>query len=244
MLTGFLAMTALFMSATPVLAVCRHGLALGLDVSSSVDRTEYEEQMNGLAEAFLDQDVQAVLLASSQTPVAVAVYEWGGSADQKLLLDWHLIETKHDILLLASVFQSKSVYTRTSLTAMGRAITYGANLLAAAPDCWQLTLDISADGKSNEGYGPVLAKSHPVYDLATINGLVVASENGASRDQTHAKISEMVSYFKSDVIHGPGSFVQVAKGYSDYSRAMRKKLLRELTISVSGVTTTRRAKGG
>ncbi len=230
-----LAVLAVLVAPVTAQTACRQALALGLDVSSSVDRKEYDQQMKGLAEAFLNRDVQEILLASPGTPVAVAVFEWGGHNDQKLLMDWQLIKGPADIQRVVDLFLNKKVFVRTSLTAMGRAITYGANLLTQSPECWQLTLDISADGKNNEGYGPLLAKLHPVYGQATVNGLIIGSPEGSGQDRTHARVTEMVNYFKLQVIHGPGSFVQVARGYEDYGAAMTEKLLRELQIAVSRV---------
>ncbi len=238
------AMLVLANVAQPAVAACRQALALGLDVSSSVDRAEYTQQMLGVASALLDTEVQQLLLSSPSAPVAIAVFEWGGRGDQKILLDWHLIEGPEDIQLVANVFLNKTVYTRTSLTALGQAIIFGANLLNRSPDCWQLTLDISADGKSNQGDAPLVAKMHPVFNNATINGLIIGSADGAGRDKTHARITEMVNYFKSQVIHGPGSFVQVAKGYGDYGVAMRQKLLRELQINVSEAAPVDQNEGG
>ena len=40
---------------------CRQSLVLGLDVSSSVDAREYRLQLDGLAEAILDPEVEDAL---------------------------------------------------------------------------------------------------------------------------------------------------------------------------------------
>ena len=42
------------------------------------------------------------------------------------------------------------------------------------------------------------------------------------------KIGELSSYFRAEVILGPGAFVRTAIGFSDYARAMKEKLLKEL----------------
>jgi hypothetical protein len=40
-----------------------------------------------------------------------------------------------------------------------------------------------------------------------------------------------VPYFKQEVIFGPGAFVEVAAGFEDFERAMKRKLLREINGS-------------
>ena len=44
----------------------------------------------------------------------------------------------------------------------------------------------------------------------------------------------MVEYFRGEVAHGPGAFVEVAQGYSDFRRAMTLKLFRELNDMIIG----------
>ena len=40
-------------------------------------------------------------------------------------------------------------------------------------------------------------------------------------------------YYRQNVIGGPGSFVETATDYSDFERAIRRKLLREIGPFVS-----------
>ena len=44
-------------------AACRQALAIGLDISGSVDEAEYRLQLDGLASALLNPDVQKAFLA-------------------------------------------------------------------------------------------------------------------------------------------------------------------------------------
>ncbi|MCW1950803.1 MAG: DUF1194 domain-containing protein, partial [Octadecabacter sp.] len=61
----FLVLTGLLLASSPVLSqtTCRQALALGLDVSGSVDVQEYRLQLDGLALALGDPEVTAALLA-------------------------------------------------------------------------------------------------------------------------------------------------------------------------------------
>ncbi|NNL18103.1 MAG: DUF1194 domain-containing protein, partial [Boseongicola sp.] len=73
---------------------------------------------------------------------------------------------------------------------------------------------------NNEGYEPFLAYRNFVFDGVQVNGLVIA---GARPDP--------VPYYKQHVIFGPGAFVEIAAGFEDYERAMKRKLLREINGS-------------
>jgi hypothetical protein len=56
-----------------------------------------------------------------------------------------------------------------------------------------------------------------------INGLPVVDPYGWDEFQN------LPDYFRGCVIGGPGAFVQVAEGYADFSRAIRRKLVLELS---------------
>jgi hypothetical protein len=90
-------------------------------------------------------------------------------------------------------------------------------MLRRAPPCDRRVIDVSGDGRGNDGFGPQAA--YRAFDFAgvTVNGLAIA---GAGED--------VVAYYRTQVAHGPHAFVEVAAGFEDYARAMRRKLLREI----------------
>jgi len=110
---------------------------------------------------------------------------------------------------------------------MGYALGFGANLLQRAPRCLHHTLDMAGDGQNNEGFPPAAAYAEFPFDGITVNGLVV---NGADYEAE----TQLIPYFENEVIRGPGSFVEIAQGFEDYERAMRRKLERELTQQFIG----------
>jgi hypothetical protein len=207
---------------------CRLALALALDVSSSVDAAEDRLQRGGLGAALTAPEVRAAFFASD-LPVALAVYEWSGRYNQDLLLDWTLIEKPADLLRAAqSVAQSTRRHDDFP-TAMGYALGYGARLLGAAPACLYQTLDMAGDGQNNEGFAPADAYSAFPFDGITVNGLVV---NGADYEAE----TGLIAYYQGQVIRGPGAFIEIAQGFEDYERAMRRKLERELSLPSVGMT--------
>lgn len=207
--------------ALPAYAQCRMALAFGLDVSSSVDGAEHAAQLAGLAGALRDPDVQRLILQGGD-PVALAVYEWSGRGHQVVLLPWTLITSPATLDGFAARLPAAQRSASGQPTALGAAMQFGAMLLDAGPVCATHVLDISADGDQNDGPRPRdVRRTLPVS--LVINALVIA---GAEHDR-------LAPYFQAEVIHGPGAFVEIAAGYDDYRRAMRKKLLRELTLAIS-----------
>lgn len=201
-------------------AQCRLALALALDVSSSVDASEDALQRGGLAAALIAPEVQAAFFAAP-APVALAAYEWSGRYNQQLIADWRLIETPADLALLSATIAGSRRSHNDFPTAMGHALGYGAGLLQRAPDCLFRTLDIAGDGQNNEGFGPAQAYAEFPFDGVTVNGLVV---NAADYE---AEIS-LIDFYRREVLHGPGAFLEIAQGFADYERAMRRKLEREV----------------
>lgn len=215
--------------ATAAQDVCRQALALGLDVSGSVDAREYRLQLAGLAEALGSTAVRAALLEQIETPVELLVYEWSGPQDQLLLLPWTRITSAQD--LDAAVAQLLAIERRaeaTPGTALGVAMMRGAQFLAQRSHCWRQTLDISGDGKSNLGPRPRAVKPRLATTGITINALVIGADDPAANDTRQSEIGELSAYFNAEVILGPDAFVEVALGFEGYAEAMERKLLREL----------------
>ena len=213
---------ALLSSAAPALADCRLALLLALDVSSSVDAQEDTLQRQGLAAALVAPEVQAAFFAADAV-VALAVFEWSGRYNQEIILDWTMIDSPEALRRAsAAVAGSRRSYNEFP-TAMGYALGFGAGMLSRGPACLRSTIDMAGDGENNEGFGPALAYAEFPFDEITVNGLVVAN---AADFQTEATLT---NFYAREVLHGPGAFLIVADGFGDYARAMRAKLVRELS---------------
>lgn len=208
-------------------ADCRQALALGLDVSGSVDAREYRLQMGGLAAALDSAEVRDKLMAMPSAPVRLMVYEWSGPSDQMIVVPW----TEIDAASLDGVIETLLQTLRRDAspgTALGVAMSEGARHLRQQSACWKRTLDLSGDGKSNLGPRPRDVKRQLEGDGITINGLVIGIDDPNIGDIRQSEIGELSSYFRAEVILGPDAFVQTAIGFADYERAMREKLIREL----------------
>ncbi|SPJ24866.1 DUF1194 domain-containing protein [Palleronia abyssalis] len=204
-------------------AQCRLALAVGIDISSSVDAEEDRLQRQGLARALGSDAVRRAALALSGEPVALAVFEWSGRWQQDLILDWTFLRTDADITAAADIIARSQRSYQDFPTAAGYALGYASGLLARAPVCLFRTLDLSGDGVNNDGFPPNLAYQNFDFDGVTVNGLPITGH-----DDT------VVTFYANDILHGPGAFYEVADGFDDFERAMRTKLEREMGVLTLG----------
>ena len=201
---------------------CRLALLLGMDVSASVDEAEYSLQINGLISALLSPEVQNGFL-NGPGPVAFAVYEWSGRFQQDMLVNWTMIRTQEDLVNVTEQIARATRQHADFPTALGYAIGFAAERFAEAPPCLFQTLDISGDGQNNDGFPPEAAYEHFALNGVTVNGLAIG---GASR--------EIELYYESEVIRGPGAFVEHALNHDHFEEVMRRKLERELRVMILG----------
>ncbi len=199
------------------IAECKLALALALDISASVDNAEYRLQIEGLADAIEHPAVIDAILAPQGDHISVAVYEWSGYTHQTPIIEWSTLDSPGTIAAFASRLRNHSRPQGFLATAIGKAVEFGGALLRSAPPCRRRVLDVSGDGVNNIGIDPQYFYRRGDLAGVIVNGLVI---RGATPDP--------LTYYRSEVIFGPGAFVIVANGYADYRRAMRVKLIREI----------------
>ena len=218
---GVAALVGATLWASAGVAECRQALALGLDVSGSVDAREYRLQLDGVAGALDDPAVRAAILSAPEAPVSLLVYEWSGPADQRVIAPWRSIRDAAALQELIDGLRQVERAAASPGTALGVAVAAGAAYLAQRPACLKHTLDISGDGISNLGPRPRDVKRQLAGRELTVNALVVEA---AEEDST------LTGYFMAEVITGPGAFALPAAGFDAYQSAMTNKLLRELAV--------------
>jgi len=206
-------------------ARCRLALALALDVSSSVDKDEYDLQRLGLAAALDAPEIRHAILSGAQGDVALAVYEWSGFFQHKLHLDWTMLRSGNDISRAALAIGSMARSHDDFPTSIGPALGYGATLLERAPACDRKVIDISGDGINNYGYGPAAAFRNFAFTNVTVNGLVILGSN-----------TDVAEYYARNVLHGRNAFLVVASGFDEFREAMTRKLFREINNVILGST--------
>jgi len=195
---------------------CELALAFALDVSASVDAREYQLQMEGMAAALADDAVAAAILAQPGG-VALAAYEWSGRRQHTVIQPWRLVASRAEIDAVAAALADHARVDVEYPTAIGYALGFGHGLMRRAPACRRKVIDLSGDGVGNEGFHPQSAYRAFDFTGITVNGLAIEGSD-----------AHVTGYYRSELAHGADAFVEVADGFEDFARAMRRKLLREL----------------
>jgi Ca-activated chloride channel family protein len=198
---------------------CDVALALTVDVSGSISPTEYELQMNGVADAMEDPQIAESLIAGN---IAITVVQWSGSGKQTVSIPWVVVDSAEELTALTTSIRSTERAWRHFSTAIGEALDFTGALFAEAPACGRNVIDVSGDGFSNEGGDVTESRSRLVAQGVVINGLAI--ENA---------VEGLTVYYGKEVIGGEGSFVLTATSYRDYPRAIRRKLINEVVKPAS-----------
>lgn len=201
---------------------CRLALQLGLDVSASVDASEYTLQLSGLASALTAPEVVGGFLGGPG-PVALSIFQWSGRFHQEVIVDWTLVTTEADLTAIAEALTRPQRRPEDLPTALGHALTFAADRFATAPACLFQTLDISGDGPNNDGFPPARAYAQGGFETVTVNGLAIGGASVGIDD-----------YYRDQLIHGPGAFVEYVTSYDDFTATMQRKLERELRVMILG----------
>jgi len=204
-------------------------LVLAVDVSRSIDEVEAELQRRGYVEAMTNDRVVDAVLAGEHRRIAVCYTEWAGTHYQMVVIDWTLIDGAGAAHRFAEKL-SEAPRTSQSWTAVGAALAFaGQRFEGSGFSSRRRVIDISGDGRTNDGPPAELVRDKLVAQGIVINGLPVMMNRtnfGRPPDLSLDK------YYEENVIGGAGAFVIVADDFEQFGRAVRTKLVRE----VSGLT--------
>lgn len=199
---------------------CEIALVLAMDVSGSVDAWEYRLQVDGLAAGLRDPEVRAALIRGQ---VALSVVQWSGLGQQVVSLPWRRMLSEAEVDRFAARVADMPRAFDHNKTAVGEAIAFAASQFDAVPDCRDRIIDVSGDGAENIGNTARVESRNAHRAGIVINGLAI--EGLTTRVQ--------ITSFYRDFVRTPDGFVETAQTHLDFARAMRRKLLRELTLPSS-----------
>jgi len=221
---------ALLVGADPGLAQGRQPvdleLVLAVDSSSSVSSSEFNLQMQGLAGAFRSPDVHGAIEAAGDLGIAVAMVQWSDNRKQTVAIDWRMVRDRDSAEAFAREIDNTPRYLIGGGTAIGGAVNFSAHQLRINSfQGRRKVIDVSGDGRTNQGSNPARARDDAVADGITINGLAILNEDGL-----------VDRHYLANVIGGTGSFVMNADDYSDFARAIVEKLIKEISgVPIAGL---------
>ena len=197
-------------------------LCLSMDVSASVDFDEFALMAGGTAAALRDPSVLAAATSGPRRAAALSLVLWSGVGAQDVALPWTRLDGPDSVAAIAEAIENAPRLPRPGATALGEGMAAGLALLGAFPgDAARYVMDVSGDGRHNQGRAP-----GPVRDLAvqagiTINALAILNEE-----------PDLMEHYAEEVIGGPGSFAMSCADYPDFTDAILRKLRREFSGSL------------
>jgi hypothetical protein len=199
-------------------------LVLAVDTSGSVNYEEAHLQRQGIADAFKSEELHKVVGFGVYGKIAVAYLDWSNQFENTVVVDWRLIDGKEAAMQFAD--DVLAAPTRSGRrTSISSAIVSSLELFEQSPYAGtRRTIDVSGDGKNNYGLSLAPIREEAIAKGITINGLPIMLE-----DWGRNTFPDIDTYYANCVIGGRGAFAIVAKGFSDFSRAVRRKLIMEIS---------------
>ena len=202
-------------------------LVLAIDISRSIDEEEARLQREGYIAAFLSPQVHRAVASGRYGRIGVTYMEWAGTATQRVVVDWTLIDGP----AAAKAFVGRlhvSPYMSASWTSISGAIDFAMALFDVSPfNGGRRVIDISGDGRNNQGRPAADARDDAVRRGVTINGLPITTDRPnfgrpAERD--------LDLYYEKNVIGGPDAFLVVAESFQAFGQAIVSKLIKEIAL--------------
>jgi hypothetical protein len=194
-------------------------LCLAVDVSASVDFDEFGLMAGGYAAAFRDTEIGGLCAAGPRGAVAVAMLFWSGMTPRpELAVPWMRLDGPAAATGFAEAIDAAPRQPLPGATALGEGMAAGLALLARCPaEATRLVLDVSGDGRHNQGRPPGPVRDIGVAAGITLNALAVLNEE-----------PDLLEHYRAEVIGGPGNFAMACPDYAAFAGAIREKLWREI----------------
>lgn len=216
-------------------------LLLLVDVSGSVNSSEYNLMMQGYANAFRSTNLISAISSGYHGSIAVALAFWSGANDQSIGVNWMEISNTSSANDFASAIEA-TTRPFNGMTAVGSALSYGSTLfgdeVGGVDNGYQSlvqVIDISGDGEDNNTPPDTGDRAENVRNardqaiangVDMINGLPIGNAGG-----------DLNGYYANNVIAGAAgdtdAFIQPTATFSDVENSLSLKLTRE--IEAAGV---------
>ncbi|MFN0219318.1 MAG: DUF1194 domain-containing protein [Hyphomicrobium sp.] len=210
-------------------------LVVSVDVSNSVDAERYKLQMEGIASALEDPGVIDAIASGPNGGILFSMVTW---ADKPAIaLPWTRISNTQEALIVAQRVRK--------LPQQGGEFTCMTRMLRSANDkivpqipakALRIVIDVSGDGPDNcNAEEPVTkVRDELVANGVTVNGLPILVDAADSPapllpDAVEGQPHPLETWYRENVMGGPGSFVLPADGYGDFGRAIRQKFVTEVS---------------
>jgi hypothetical protein len=196
-------------------------LVLAVDVSGSVDDGRFVLQMEGIARAFEDVDVQRTILSGRHGALLVTLVNW--SHKPRIAVPWTIIASPADAVAFAGEVRGapRANADFTCMSLMMQVVADKVLPLMPVPADRKI-VDVSGDGRDN--CNPAIpvdtVRDELINADVTINGLPI-------REGKEAETIE--PWYEQHVVGGVAAFLLPAEGFKDFGRAIRQKFILEIS---------------
>lgn len=199
-------------------------LVLLADASGSIDADELLFQRQSYAVAITDPAVVAAIENTLYGSIAVTYVEW--ATNQAVVVDWTIIADMDSATRFAEALISppRQAFGRN---AIGSALLFGMESIESNNiSGFRRVIDFSGDTMANS-FGPPItqARDAVVANNITINALPILRDGRASA-------MGLPQLYQDNIIGGPMAFVMPAGEGSEFTDAVRRKLILEIAGTV------------
>ncbi|NNM30851.1 MAG: DUF1194 domain-containing protein, partial [Akkermansiaceae bacterium] len=196
-------------------------LSLLVDVSGSVNDTEYALMMTGFASAFENSAVHAAIGRGDIGAIAVNMVQFASLTQE--VIDWTLVDDAVSANALAAILRSTpnaGLDAPGPSTGIGNGIGASAATFPGSPfSSDRNIIDVSGDGVTSVGTPAATARDNALAGgITTINGIVISDDDG-----------EILAHYEDEVIGGANAFATSAATFEDFEQEILRKILAEIT---------------
>jgi len=222
-LIGLVVLASLVLAPSQVLATSVDlELLLLVDVSGSIDSSEFALQRTGYVNAFNNPSLVTAIQNGSIGSIAVSLVYWSGTGQQQQAVSWTLINDATSATAFATAVGNAARPYAGGNTALGEALQVGGALFPNNSfEGTRDVIDVSGDGATNTGISSSTGRASALAaGVDTINGLVILGESG------------LLAHYQTEVIGGVDPFVIAVSSFDDFGHAIEDKLIGEINGAV------------
>jgi hypothetical protein len=201
-------------------------LVLTVDASGSIDPAEFRLQKEGIAGAVADPQVLSTIQSGRNGRIAIAYVEWGAPGGAKLVADWMLVGDAASAAAFASAVLGAERSVQ-SYNAIGDGIDLAIGLLGQCPcQPTRRIIDVSGGNPDMRSNRPApLARDAAVAAGITINALAIVQDPALGSSGR----PWLVETYERTIVGGFGAFAMAANSRADFARALRDKMVLEIS---------------
>ena len=188
-------------------------LSLLVDVSGSINATEFDLQRTGYVNAFNNASIVTAIGQGSIGAIAVNLIYWSSGNEQQQAVGWTLINDTSSANAFATAI-GNATRPFNDNTGPGSAINFARPLFSNGFEGTRLVMDVSGDGEQNSGADTSDARDAAAAAGITINGLVIGN-------------ASLKTWYEQNVKTTDG-FVDQAADFNAFGIAINKKLVTEI----------------